>query len=104
MNQYLNEFYLKHDKLQPSQRWINLLALKFYIWKNSPKQNRSSLNNALFYISLILRFTCIVVLVYVTIIMIHESDSWIPGINLIFCFGISVDMIRFVRNRKEHLG
>jgi hypothetical protein len=58
----------------------------------------------LFLVSILMRLICIGVIVYVVLIMINETDSWIPLANLVFCFGIFIDMIYFIRRKKEHTG
>ena len=57
-----------------------------------------------FVLSITLRLVCVYVIVYILKIMINETDSWIPMINLIFCFGILYDLIYYITRRKEHTG
>lgn len=91
--------------------WLKYLALKIYFRKKNkqsekahdPKNTHSS-GFASFILSLFLRLTCIGVLIHVTVVMIHESDSWLPALNLVFCLGIFVDLICFMRSKKEHVG
>ena len=55
-------------------------------------------------LSIIVRILCIFVLTYVILVMINETDSWIPLVNFLFCFGIIVDLIYFIKRKKEHTG
>lgn len=90
--------------------WLKYLALKIYFRKKKQsrkphdQKNSHSSGFASFILSLFLRLTCIGVLVHVTVVMIHESDSWLPALNLVFCLGIFVDLICFMRSKKEHVG
>jgi hypothetical protein len=57
-----------------------------------------------FILSIILRTLCVSVLVYVTLILINETDSYLPLFNLLFCIGIIFDLIYFINRKKEHVG
>jgi hypothetical protein len=100
----LNQYYAKNPT---NFKWFKLLvlktALKLYSFDSTTPKSRN-LRDALFYFSIILRLMCISVLVYVMLIMIHESDSWIPLINIVFCIGIIVDLVSFIKHKKEHIG
>lgn len=59
----------------------------------------------LFYtLSIFLRLMCIFVILFILRIMVYETDSWVPLINLIFCFGIFIDLVYFMIRKKEHIG
>lgn len=105
MNAYLKEINKNRPRqLLSIKEWVNWLMLKAYLWR-SQAQGKDRLSRILsFSLSVILRIKCMLMLSYVSVIMIHESDSWIPALNLIFCFGILVDLICFVRSNKEHVG
>ena len=57
-----------------------------------------------FILSIILRTLCVSVLVYVTLILINETDSYLPLFNLLFCIGIIFDLFYFISRKKEHVG
>jgi hypothetical protein len=59
---------------------------------------------ALFCVSILLRLLCMLIIFYVVLVMVHETDSWIPCVILVFCLGIFCDMIYFIKRRKEHTG
>jgi hypothetical protein len=59
---------------------------------------------ALFFVSIMLRLLCMLIIFYVVLIMVHETDSWIPCVILFFCLGIFCDLIYFIRRAKEHTG
>jgi hypothetical protein len=58
----------------------------------------------LYVFSIFLRLLCVLTIIYTTLIMIHEIDSWLPLLSLISCLGIFCDMIYFIRAKKEHTG
>ena len=102
---YLNqlESFRNEGTFSSRGNFLRWMVLKVHLW-NQQRQNKKRLNWLLFSLSLILRVKCIFVLCYVLVIMINESDSWIPALNLIFCLGILIDLVCFVRSKKEHVG
>ena len=55
-------------------------------------------------LSLSLRLLCIWNLVYVVLVMVHETDSYLPLAVLVFCVGILFESFYLIKKRKEHLG
>ena len=94
---------IKPNRDNKSSTIAKFLILKFL-------STKKSLNNSfiyfifLFLISILLRIFCICAIAYVTLVMVHETDSWIPLINFIFCLGILFDLIYFLGRQKEHIG
>ena len=82
---------------------LKYLILKFLSLKKSLNDSVFSFL-FLYLLSILLRLFCICVIVYVTLVMIHETDSWIPLINLIFCLGILLDLVYFLARKNEHIG
>lgn len=93
----LNEFrkFELHDKNIFQNFFIKLLKI---IRQNKFEPYLSNVT------SVILRLICIFVILFILKVMVYETDSWIPIINLIFCFGILVDLVYFFIRRKEHIG
>lgn len=92
----LNAYISNKSTYSFSNGLINLIKICFRF--------KFILEWSFFAISIVLRIICIYVIVYILKIMINETDSWIPMINLIFCLGIIYDLIYFIIRRKEHTG
>jgi hypothetical protein len=89
----------KHYKIELTKR-IVFKSIKLY-----EKLGKSSIfGKFLTSVSIILRIDCIIVLSYVILVMINETDSWLPLVNFLFCFGIILDLIYFIHRKKEHTG
>lgn len=110
-DRYINEFKKSKNqkKLTLSKKY--LLGYKFIKLTilNLSLLNKKLENNLIikwlfFSVSIFLRLLCIYVIVYVLLIMINETDSWVPLVNLVFCFGILFDLIYFIKRQKEHTG
>ena len=96
-----NEILENESKQKNDKKKIEILKI-FYLMKNFLKITKSLFLK--YFLSIILRLVCIFVLIYVILVMIHETDSWFPLFNLIFCLGIFIDMIYFMSRKKEHTG
>lgn len=101
---YLNEYKMYKLKENSERKNYMRLTILYLIKLNKKFRNSFLLNWLCFFVSIFLRLLCIYVLIYVLMIMIKETDSWIPLINLVFCFGILVDLVYFVCREKEHTG
>lgn len=95
--------YHSTKRIRSRSEWFQFHAFKFYWRFNKLATSRYS-QWLVGLMSVFLRLLCMSVLVYVLLIMIHETDSWTPLVNLIFCAGIGIDLFYFIRRRREHAG
>jgi hypothetical protein len=54
--------------------------------------------------SILLRLLCVIVLIYIILIMVYETDSWYPFISLIFLMAIVVDIMSLIFNFNQNCG
>jgi hypothetical protein len=76
---------------------------------NLPKINKNNylpqkISKKRLLVSIFLRLLCIFVLLYVILIMVYETNSWMPLFCLFFCFAIFFDLVRLIFYKKEYVG
>jgi hypothetical protein len=76
----------------------------YFVHKIQSFNNSSAAKFLSILLSIFLRIVCIISMFYANVIMIHETDSWIPLLSLIFVFLILADLIRFLTVREELTG
>ena len=77
------------------KKFIKILIKFFYLIKDL-------LDTVLF--SILLRLLCMIVLIYIILIMIYETNSWYTFISLIFLAAILVDVVSLIFNMKQNYG
>ena len=105
------ETQLEHTSTELLEQYFNKnpddkfrFKMLFFVHKIQSFNNSSTSKFLSILLSIFLRIVCIISMFYANVIMIHETDSWIPLLSLIFAFLILVDLIRFLSVREELTG